>query len=445
MADNENPPKGLDDGAGAVELSPEESARLKNAGGRIRVRKILGLLVLIALAFGAVKVAAIWRENYWNFETTDNAYVKATVVPVSPQVAAVISEMLVSDNQAVHAGDLLVRLDGRRFEVAVEKARAAVGVARARYEASKVSVVHSQGRVSGLLDEARARLATLRKTLLSARALLLQKRKETQAFAATRARTRDDLERKLSLHRQRVISDEDLTQVEAYFKVAAANHEAVQAGLNVEMEKVAALEQQIKQHQASVGLAVNEGRSERMQELSSESLKAELDEAVANLKDARLLLSYAEIRAPVSGYVSRTLDSGTYVDKGRPLLSIVQLHKAYIRANFKEVQLENIQVGQPVIITIDAYPNHPFRGRIHSVYSGTGDAFSLLPPENATGNWVKITRRIPVKILLDEAPPPRVSLLVGMSAQVKVDIRDRSGSRMLAYPPQSQKSQTLVR
>ncbi|MBT3349763.1 MAG: EmrA/EmrK family multidrug efflux transporter periplasmic adaptor subunit, partial [Nitrospinaceae bacterium] len=91
------------------------------------------------------------------------------------------------------------------------------------------------------------------------------------------------------------------------------------------------------------------------------------------------------------------------------------------------------------------YPNHPFRGRIHSVYSGTGDAFSLLPPENATGNWVKITRRVPVKILLEQAPPPNVSLLVGMSAHVKVDIRDRSGSRMLAYPPRSQKSQTLVR
>ncbi|MBT4429491.1 MAG: HlyD family secretion protein, partial [Nitrospinaceae bacterium] len=358
---------------------------------------------------------------------------------------AVISEMLVSDNQAVHAGDLLVRLDGRRFEVAVEKARAAVGVARARFESSKGSVVHSQGRGSGLLDEARARLATLRKTLLSARALLLQKGKETQAFAATQSRTRDELKRKKSLHRQRVISDEDLTQVEAYFKVAVANHGAAKAALDVEVEKVAALGQQIKQHQASVGLAVNEGRSERMEELTSDSLKAELDEAAADLKDARLLLSYAEIRAPVSGYISRTLDPGTYVDKGRPLLSIVQLHKAYIRANFKEVQLENIQVGQSVIVKIDAYPNHPFRGRIHSVYSGTGDAFSLLPPENATGNWVKITRRVPVKILLEQAPPPNVSLLVGMSAHVKVDIRDRSGSRMLAYPPRSQKSQTLVR
>ena len=380
MADNENPPKGL------PELSPEESARIKNTGTLLGVRKAFVLLLLIALALGAVRGAANWRENYWSFETTENAYVKATVVPVSSQVAAVISEMLVSDNQAVHAGDLLVRLDGRRFEVAVEKARAAVGVARAHYEASKISVVHSQGRATGLLDEARARLGTLRKTLLSARALLLQKRRETQAFAATQARTRDDLKRKRSLHRQRVISDENLNQVEAYFKVAAANHEAAKAALDVEVEKVAALGQQIKEHQASVGLAANEGRSGRMTELSSESLKAELDEAAADLKEARLLLSYAEIKAPVSGYISRTLDPGTYVDKGRPLLSVVQLHKAYIRANFKESQLENILVGQPVTITIDAYPNHPFRGRIHSVYSGTGDAFSLLPPENATGN-----------------------------------------------------------
>ncbi len=428
-----------------IDLPAGETANLGVIGGRSRLRKVILVLVLAGAAFGGYKGILVWHEEFRNFESTDNAYVKATVVPVSPQVAGVVSEMMVSDNQAVHAGDLLVRLDARRFRVAVEKARAAVGVARARYEASKISVIHSQGRVTGLLDEARARMATLKKTLRSAQALFVQRRKETQATAATLARTRDDLRRKRSLHRQRVISDEDLTQVEAYFKVANANHEAITAALMVEEEKVAALKQQLKEHHASIGLAKNEGQSERMQELTSQSLKAELAEAEADLKAARVFLSYTEIRAPVSGYVSKTLDPGTYVEQGRPLLVVVQLHKAYIRANFKEVQLQDIHVGQPVTITVDAYPNYPFRGHVGSVYSGTGDAFSLLPAENATGNWVKVTRRIPVKILLDESPPPRYPLLVGMSAKVRVDVRDRSGSRLLAYPSRTQKNATIIR
>ncbi len=355
-----------------------------------------------------------------------------------------MNKLFVTDNQAVHAGDRLVQLDRRRFEVAVEKARAAVAVAKARYESSKVSVTYSQGRGRALLDEAQARQSTLRKTLLSARALLMQRRNETKAMAATLTRTADDLKRKQRLHKERVISDETLTLTRAYQEVAKANYDASRAALQVEEEKVAALEQQLKEFKASVDLARNEGSSEEIKSFDSESLKAEMAQAKANLKEAQLLLSYTDIQAPVSGYVNKTVDPGTYVDAGRPLLVIVQLRKAYIRANFKEVQLEDIHVGQPVAITIDAFPGKIFKGRVDSVYSGTGDAFSLLPPENATGNWVKITRRVPVKIVLDNAPPPQYPLLVGMSAEVSVDVRDRSGLRLLAYPSRVQKNQPRI-
>jgi membrane fusion protein (multidrug efflux system) len=429
----------------APELPATETARLRRRGVRSLVRKFFLFLILGVIILASVEGVGLWRDHFRDYKSTNNAYVQATVVPVSSQVEGVVSELLVGDNQAVHAGDLLVRLDARRFQVAVEKAEAAVGVARARYESSKISVVYSQGRGRALLGEARARLATLHKTLRSARALLVQRRKETHGTAATLSRTREDLRRTRELHRQRVISNEDLTLGEAYFKVAQANYEASTAALQVEEEKVAAMGQQVKELQASVALAKNEGRSGRVKELDSESLRSEVRSAQADLKEARLFLSYAEIRAPVSGYVGKTLDPGTYVEKGRPLLSIVQLHRAYIRANFKEGQLEEIHVGQPVTVVVDAYPNRPFRGHVDSVYSGTGDAFSLLPAENATGNWVKITRRIPVKIVLDEAPPPQFPLLVGMSAEVRVDVRDRSGARLLAYPRRTEKRTDPIR
>ena len=398
------------------------------------VRKFLLFLTLAVGLFFAAEAGYFWWQNWERFVSTDNAYVKSTLTPVSTEIAGVVKKLLVKDNQAVRIGELLVVLDKRRHEVALQKAKAAVAVARAKYEASKVSVTHSMGRATGLQQEARARLETLRRTLRSARALLIQRKNETRAHAATKKQAREDLNRKLRLHGQKIISDENLALVRASHDVARANYDASQAALNVEENKVSAIVNQMEEAQASVALAENEDRSRRMKSHDADSLKAELEEALADYKEKELLLSYNEIRAPVSGYVEKSVDPGTFVQPGRPLLLIVQLEKAYIRANFKEIKLEGIHVGQPAEIVLDAYPNRTFKGHIASLYSGTGETFSLLPPENATGNWVKVTRRIPVKILLDEKPPKNFPLLVGMSAYVTVDTKIRRGPRLLAYP-----------
>ncbi|MCY4382179.1 MAG: HlyD family secretion protein [Nitrospinae bacterium] len=407
------------------------------------VRKFLLFLTLAVGLFFAAEAGYFWWQNWERFVSTDNAYVKSTLTPVSTEIAGVVKKLLVKDNQAVRIGELLVVLDKRRHEVALKKAKAAVAVARAKYEASKVSVTHSMGRATGLQQEARARLETLRRTLRSARALLIQRKNETRAHAATKKQAREDLNRKLRLHGQKIISDENLALVRASHDVARANYDASQAALNVEENKVSAIVNQMEEAQASVALAENEDRSRRIKSHDADSLKAELEEALADYKEKELLLSYTEIRAPVSGYVEKSVDPGTFVQPGRPLLLIVQLEKAYIRANFKEIKLEGIHVGQPAEIVLDAYPNRTFKGHIASLYSGTGETFSLLPPENATGNWVKVTRRIPVKILLDEKPPKNFPLLVGMSAYVTVDTKIRRGPRLLAYPvdkkPQNQK------
>lgn len=428
---------------GAIDRVPpgEESREIRRGRVRSVLRRFLGILMLMVLVFAGGAGGYLWWLHSLNYESTDNAYVRATVVPLSSRVSGVVSEVLVDDNQAVHEGDLLVRLDPSMYRVAVEKAEAEVAVAHARYESSKISVAYSTDRMGPLLDEAQARLARLRQTLRSARSLLMQRRNETQAAAFDLARVRDELARKRKLHEQQVISDESLDQSVATYKVAQAKYNASEAAQRVEEDKVAALRQQLKEMQASIALVKNEGLSAQMKSMDSKSIEAELKRARAKLKEARLLFSYAEIRAPVAGYVNKkSVDVGSYVEPGRPLLVIVPLHRVFIQANFKEVQLEDIRVGQPARVIADAYPDHPFRGHVDSIYSGTGDAFSLLPPENATGNWVKVTRRVPVKIVLDEAPPPHYPLLIGMSAQVRVDIRDRSGSRLLAYPSRAQKS-----
>ena len=398
------------------------------------VRKFLLFLVLVVGLFAAAEGGYFWWQHLERYVSTDNAYVKSTLTPVSTEIAGVVRKLMVKDNQAVRKGDLLLVLDKRRFEVALQKAKATVAVARARYEGSKVSVTHSMGRASGLQQEASARMETLRRTLRSARALLVQRKNEVRAHAATVNQAREDLNRKRRLHEQKIISDESLALARASHDVGKANYDASRAAFNVEENKVSAIVNQIEEAQAAVALAKNEDRSRRMKSHDADSLKAELEEALATYREKELLLSYAEIHAPVSGYVEKSVDPGSYVQPGRPLLLIVQLDKAYIRANFKEIKLEGIHVGQPVDIVLDAYPNKSFKGHVESLYSGTGETFSLLPPENATGNWVKVTRRIPVKILLDETPSANFPLLVGMSAYVTVDTKIRRGPRLLAYP-----------
>ena len=433
--------------------SPSQRGKGPRPGKKRRPRKkhftfsfVRKFLLFLALGVGllfAAEAGYFWWQHWERFVSTDNAYVQSTLTPVSTEIAGVVKKLLVKDNQAVRKGDLLVVLDKRRHEVALQKAKAAVAVARAKYEASKESVTHSMGRASGLQQEARARLETLRRTLRSARALLIQRKNEARAHAATMKQAGEDLNRKLRLHGQHIISDENLALARASHNVAKANYDASRAALNVEENKVAAIVNQIEEAQAAVALAENEDRSRRVKSHDADSLKAKLEEARAAYQEKELLLSYTEVRAPVSGYVEKSVDPGTYVQPGRPLLLIVQLDKAYIRASFKEIKLEGIHVGQPAEIVLDAYPNRPFKGRVASLYSGTGETFSLLPPENATGNWVKVTRRVPVKILLEERPSPNFPLLVGMSAYVTVDTKIRRGPRLLAYPvnkkPQNQK------
>ena len=378
------------------------------------VRKFLLFLVLVVGLFAAAEGGYFWWQHWERYVSTDNAYVKSTLTPVSTEIAGVVRKLM-----------------------------ATVAVARARYEGSKVSVTHSMGRASGLQQEASARMETLRRTLRSARALLVQRKNEVRAHAATVNQAREDLNRKRRLHEQKIISDESLALARASHDVGKANYDASRAAFNVEENKVSAIVNQIEEAQAAVALAKNEDRSRRMKSHDADSLKAELEEALATYREKELLLSYAEIHAPVSGYVEKSVDPGSYVQPGRPLLLIVQLDKAYIRANFKEIKLEGIHVGQPVDIVLDAYPNKSFKGHVESLYSGTGETFSLLPPENATGNWVKVTRRIPVKIFLDETPSANFPLLVGMSAYVTVDTKIRRGPRLLAYPmnkkPKNQK------
>jgi len=163
------------------------------------------------------------------------------------------------------------------------------------------------------------------------------------------------------------------------------------------------------------------------------ALKAQRSEIEAKLKQAMLNISYCTIKAPISGYIAqKSIQVGDWVQPGQPLFAVVPLRRIYVEANFKETQLGNIRLGQPASIKADVYPNHTYHGKVVGIRAGTGAAFALLPPENATGNWIKVVQRVPVKIRIENPLPPKYPLRVGLSLKVTVNTSDQSGGRLVS-------------
>ncbi len=408
----------------------KKSSKPSKAGARLWVRVALPLL-LIVICILALILGYGWWEQLQLRESTDDAYVRGDTPLISPRVPGSVTEVLVEENQYVQRGECLLRLDSAEAKVAISQAETAIDIAAARLEAARVSVRYSRDHTDAQVDEKQALLRTLRQRIQSDQALLEQRRKEVQGSVAAEEKSQQRLSRMKSLHETGVVPRAALDDAIAEERMSRANRERSEAAQLAMEETAKETIRQMDEVQAQVAQAKTGFLSTEIRSIELRSLASALERAQADLGKAHLRLSYTEIFAPTSGFVSKkNVYVGNNVQPGRALMSIVPLRNVWISANFKEDQLEGLRIGQPVEIVADAYDDEPYRGRVHSISSGTGDAFSLLPPENATGNWVKITRRIPVKIVLDEPPPEEFPLRIGMSVEVTVDTHDRSGPRL---------------
>jgi membrane fusion protein (multidrug efflux system) len=341
---------------------------------RVLVRIIVVVVLLLLVAGG------IWYWHYRSiFISTDDAYVSGYVGMVSSQVAGRINKVLVDNNDYVKRGQTLVTLDPKDYQVAVAQAEATLN--RLRQDlASKYAKV---GQARGEIGEAQALLK--------------------QSIT--------DLNRYAPLYDRHVVPKQKLDQVNTQNKVAKAMLEKAQ---EKEREALAAIG-------GSTSIPINQQPAVR--------------EAEARLEQARLNLSYTDIKAHINGYVTkRQVEVGNWVQPGQPLMAVVPLKTSdlWIEANYKETQLTHVCIGQPAEVEVDTYPGVKFKGKVDSIMSGTGAAFTLLPPENATGNWVKVVQRVPVKIVLQPPFPEDKPLRLGMSSVVTIDTRERSGPKLLS-------------
>ena len=365
------------------------SAPVARRGGarKIVILSVLGILVLVGALWGFRTIVF-----YQHHATTDDAQLDGTINPVLPRVSGYVKEVRVNENQPVKPGDVLVVIDPADLQAKVDQEQASLLNAQAAVAVAEAAVASSRSTAAG----ARAKVASNQADVTAAR---------------TRAeQTAADLARYKQLLAKEEISQQQYDAARAAADSARASAEAARATTESSSATAQASASQIEAASRQVAAA-----------------QAQVAQHQAALEAARLQLSYAVIKAPVAGFVSkRNVEVGQFVQAGQPLLAIVQQgnsqNDVWVSANFKETQLAKMHPGQTAEIEVDAYPGVTFHGRVESLSAATGARFSLLPPDNATGNFTKVVQRVPVKIVFTDAPDPRHPLRVGMNVNVAVNL-----------------------
>jgi membrane fusion protein (multidrug efflux system) len=465
--------------------TPQEKADFGNeprpttqgAGNRRKgPRRRILVLAAAGLALAGLAVGIPYYLYAVSHESTDDAFIDGHIIAISPRVSGHVARVYVTDNQKVDAGDLLVELDPRDFQARLDAARASLAADEAALRSRDIDVNLTSITSTAGLDEAKQAVAAAEAMVQNARALaaaakgqqgeaqaqvtfaraaLAQAQAETLAVEAKHQQTSLDLKRYQELARSNTISPQQLDNAVTAERMAAADLNAARSKVATQQSllqraeaALKAAEENVRQAQAQVAARqaqleqtnarLTSARSAPVQVAQSssraEESKADVEKARAEVEQAVLNLSYTKIHAPVGGYVTKkNVEPGVFVQMGQSLMAIV-LPDVWVTANFKETQLTHMRPGQPATISVDTYPDEIFHGHVDSIQRGTGARFSLLPPENATGNFVKVVQRIPVKIVFDRPEELAKYLLVpGMSAvpevNVKADVPARATNR----------------
>jgi len=382
----------------ANSASPSPDAPVQRPGGNPKRKKALtalaGIVVVAGLGWAAYEYLVASH-----YESTDNAYVQGNIIQITPQIGGTVVGLMADDTDFVKAGQPLVQLDPADARVALDQAEAALAqaVRQAR------TVYANNGPLTAQI------------TLRSA---------EVSKANSDIARAADDLARRQSLVSNGAVSREELGHAQTQLANAKSALAAAQAGV------VAAREQLASNQALTDGTAIEQHPAVLV--------------AAAKVREAFLASQRTALSAPVDGYVAkRTVQLGQRVAAGMPLMAVIPLNEVWVDANFKEVQLRDIRIGQPVTLVADLYGKTvDYRGTVAGLGVGTGAAFSLLPAQNATGNWIKVVQRVPVRIALEPAQLAQHPLRVGLSMEAEVDISNKEGKALADAPRDAAQSHT---
>ena len=391
----------------------------EGTGQRSRRRFIIIGLVAV-LVVGALLFW--WHSTY--YEDTDDASVDGHLVQISARINGHVSKVNVEQNQFVDAGTLLVEIDPSDYQTAVNQAQANLEAAIANYEASRVNVPVININAGSQLNTANADVASTTAGVAQAEKQLQAAQARVVEAQANSTKAKLDLDRYTPLVQKDIISKQ---QYDAAVAAAAADEAGVaeaQANLVAAQDAVRIAHDRVLQAQSSQKYAQTAPQQVAIQKARADQAAGQVDQARAALAQAKLNLSYCEVHAPVAGIITtKSVEAGQNVAAGQALMTLVSLDDVWITANFKETQLRHMKVDQPVTIHVDAY-GRDYDGRVRQIGGATGSVLSLFPPENATGNYVKVVQRIPVRIDLTKPEENKDHLLrPGMSVEPKVRVK----------------------
>jgi len=389
-------------------------SRSQSSGFRIAI--VIAIIVLLVIAFFAYRY-------FTSYESTDDAQVDGHINSVSARVSGHVIKLNVQDNQYVSAGTVLVEVDPADYQLAYERAKADYADAQAAALAAGVNVPISSVSTSSQVSSTEADVNSARAGIEVALHQYQAAKAQLQQAEANDVKAQNDLGRYKQLIAKQEISQQQYDQAVAAAQGSSAGVEAARAMVDAAQQQVTQVQGKLVQAQANWANARTAPKQMQVIRARAASALAEVQRMKANLDQAQLNLQYTKVIAPVNGIVSdRTVEVGQNVVPGQELMKVINLIDVWILANFKETQLREMKAGQRVILEVDAN-GRKYSGKVDSIAGASGARFSLLPPENATGNYVKVVQRIPVKIVLDPGSNNDHQLRPGMSVTPKVQIR----------------------
>lgn len=376
----------------------------------------IGILLLIG--------AGIWWWMGKSHAVTDNATVAGHIVPVSAKVSGTVSEVNFKEGQYVKKGQVLVRLDPTDYRITVQQAEANLKITKNQATSAEAQVGLSQGTTSNRVQESVADVSQAQSSVSVARQQLATARARVDAARAQFTEAEQHLGRMRNLRRKEFVSQADLDRAQAAYDTTKAQLDVANQQVFEAQASVSSAQAGLRQSQAGLGVTRAQTKEVNVQQSQAKAQQSRIEQAEAQLAEARQRLSYTTIVAPISGTVGRkNVELGQVVQPNQPLFSVVPLEDIWIEANYKETELRGIHPGAKAEIEVDAYPNQKFQGVVEAIGAATGSQFSLLPPENASGNFVKVVQWLPVRIRLNGKNPQKM-LRPGMSVVVDIHRQD---------------------
>jgi membrane fusion protein, multidrug efflux system len=416
MAEDTPADAGLKANKETTEASPSLSATepVSNVPGRYtRSKRRRNILVLVVAVIVIVGCVFLWR-HFNTYESTDDAQVDAHLYPVSARVSGYVTKVNVNDNQYVQKGTVLVEIDPKDYEVAVAQAQANLASAEATAQSLNITVPITSVNTASQLQVTASDVANSNAGIIAAEKQVAAAHAQLEQTQANDVKVQEDLRRYKSLVDKQEVAAQAYDQALAAARASTASVVAASANEDAAQQFVQQARSRLAGSEANQQSAATGPQQVSSSRSRARAALADVEQKRAALEQAQLNLQYAKIVAPVSGEVNKTVVVGMNVGAGQQLLTVVPLDEIWITANFKETQLKRMQAGQRAEIHADS-SGRTFKGHVDSIAGATGPLFSLLPPENATGNYVKIVQRIPVKIVLDPGENDDHQLRPGMN------------------------------